>query len=83
MNSDLTQTWPVGGLDNVNEVIFCSDSMTDRYYTALYVKLLDPELKSSSKQSMFLNLVYKSMKSDPSDRRCKVSDLNVRWVTLM
>ncbi|XP_067944317.1 CCAAT/enhancer-binding protein zeta-like isoform X2 [Watersipora subatra] len=53
------------------QVCTASDSMTDRYYTSLYAKLLDSELKNSSKQSMFLNLVYKSMKSDPSDRRCK------------
>ncbi|KAF6023445.1 CEBPZ [Bugula neritina] len=53
------------------QVCSTSDSMADRFYTSLYAKLLDPELKSSSKQAMFLHLVYKSMKSDPSDRRCK------------
>ena len=39
---------------------------------ALYRKMLDPALKSSSKQPMFLNLLYKSMKKDISDRRVQV-----------
>ena len=53
-------------------LILCSESTSDRYYMALYRKMLDPALKSSSKQPMFLNLLYKSMKKDISDRRVQV-----------
>ena len=56
-----------------SDLVCHSDHLTDRYYTSLYSKLLDPEIKTSSKQSQFLNLIYKSMKSDSSERRCKVS----------
>ena len=51
--------------------IFCdySDVVSDRYYTALYKKMTDPALKHSSKQNMFLNLLFKSMKKDMSERR--------------
>lgn len=37
-----------------------------RFFTAFYKKLLDPDLAvSNSKQAMFLNLTFKSMKGDP------------------
>ena len=39
---------------------------------ALYKKLSDPALKSSSKHAMFLNLLYKSLIKDISERRVKV-----------
>ena len=54
-------------------LIRCSESTSDRYYMALYRKMLDPALKTSSKQPMFLNLLYKSMKKDISDRRVQVN----------
>ena len=54
------------------KLLFCSESTSDRYYLALYRKMLDPALKTSSKQPMFLNLLYKSMKKDISDRRVQV-----------
>ena len=47
----------------------CSDNISDRYYVALYRKLGDPELKRSARQSMFLNLLFKSMKKDTCQRR--------------
>ena len=46
-----------------------SDNISDRYYVALYRKLGDPELKHSARQSMFLNLLFKSMKKDVCERR--------------
>ncbi|KAH3846895.1 hypothetical protein DPMN_089202 [Dreissena polymorpha] len=42
-----------------------------RYYNALYRKLVDPALATSSKQAAFLNLVFKSIKMDESERRVK------------
>ena len=49
-----------------------SKSESDRYFMALYRKLLDPALRSSAKQPQFLNLLYKSMKDDIMDKRVKV-----------
>jgi ribosome biogenesis protein MAK21 len=39
-------------------------SISDRYYRALYASLHDNRLPSSSKQAMYLNLFFKSVKAD-------------------
>ncbi|KAB8339179.1 hypothetical protein FH972_022114 [Carpinus fangiana] len=44
---------------------------TDRFMRTLYESLLDPRLLKSSKQTMYLNLLYRSLKSDVSVRRVK------------
>ncbi|KAG6831476.1 hypothetical protein H0H92_010385 [Tricholoma furcatifolium] len=41
-----------------------SRSIIDRYYRTLYDSLLDPRLACSSKQAMYLNLLFKSIKAD-------------------
>ncbi|CAH1791855.1 unnamed protein product, partial [Owenia fusiformis] len=51
------------------QVMDSNEAISDRYYTALYRKLIDPGLKNSSKQPMFLNLLYKSLKKDISEKR--------------
>ncbi|CAN9507331.1 unnamed protein product, partial [Ophioblennius macclurei] len=53
------------------QVMDSQQSVSDRYYVALYRKLLDPGLSSSCRQSMFLNLLYKSLKADVALRRVK------------
>uniref|UniRef100_A0A3B4EU84 CCAAT/enhancer-binding protein zeta n=1 Tax=Pundamilia nyererei TaxID=303518 RepID=A0A3B4EU84_9CICH len=53
------------------QVMDSQQSISDRYYVALYRKLLDPGLSSSSRPNMFLNLLYKSMKADVALRRVK------------
>ncbi|NXP02378.1 CEBPZ protein, partial [Thinocorus orbignyianus] len=53
------------------QVMDSQQTVSDRYYAALYKKLLDPALASCSKPSMFLNLVYKSLKADVVLRRVK------------
>jgi len=53
------------------QVMDSREAVTDRFYTALYKKVLDPSLPTSSKQVMFLNLLYKALKSDPSLHRVK------------
>lgn len=45
--------------------------ITDRYYRALYQSLLDKRLLTASKQSLFLNLIYKSLKQDSSINRLR------------
>ena len=46
------------------QILGTREEIQDRFYRALYVKLLDPELERSSRQAMFLNLVYKVCKID-------------------
>jgi len=53
------------------QVMDSRDAVTDRFYMALYKKTLDPALSTSSKQVMFLNLIYKALKIDPSAVRVK------------
>jgi ribosome biogenesis protein MAK21 len=43
----------------------------DRFYRTLYESLLDPRVATSSKQSLYLNLLYKSLKNDSSIKRIK------------
>lgn len=44
---------------------------TDRFYRTLYESLLDPRLITSSKQALYLNLLYRSLKADVDVRRVK------------
>jgi ribosome biogenesis protein MAK21 len=41
----------------------------DRYYRTLYESILDPRLIGSSKQVLYLNLLYKSLKADLNAKR--------------
>ncbi|CAG8472750.1 26787_t:CDS:10 [Racocetra persica] len=41
------------------------ESLSERFYRALYQSLLDPRLGRSSKHAMYLNLLFKSLKNDP------------------
>ncbi|CAB1342741.1 unnamed protein product [Coregonus sp. 'balchen'] len=53
------------------QVMDSQQIVSDRYYVALYRKLMDPGLSLCSRQSMFLNLLYKSLKADIVLRRVK------------
>ncbi|KAL4766216.1 RNA-binding ribosome biosynthesis protein MAK21 [Aspergillus foveolatus] len=44
---------------------------SDRFYRTLYESLLDPRVATSSKQSMYLNLLFKALKNDVNARRIK------------
>lgn len=48
-----------------------STKLQDRFYRALYASLLDPRLAKTSKQAMYLNLVFKAVKFDLEDARTK------------
>jgi ribosome biogenesis protein MAK21 len=48
-----------------------ASKVEDRFYRALYASLLDPRLATTSKQAMYLNLLFKAIKSDNDDRRVK------------
>ena len=45
------------------------DILSDRFYRTLYQKLFDPDLRRTHKYTMFLNVVYKSMKMDDEPTR--------------
>jgi ribosome biogenesis protein MAK21 len=45
--------------------------ISDRFYRALYDTLLDRRLYEASKQSMYLNLMYRACKEDPSLSRTR------------
>jgi len=51
---------------------YLSDTTSDRYFMALYRKLLDPALQSSNKIALFLNLLFRSLKSDQVEKRVQV-----------
>ncbi|KAM4771728.1 CCAAT/enhancer-binding protein zeta [Rhinophrynus dorsalis] len=53
------------------QVMDSQQTVSNRYYAALYRKILDPGLSQGSKQTMFLNLLYKSLKADVVLRRVK------------
>ncbi|KAI9766097.1 MAG: hypothetical protein M1840_006804 [Geoglossum simile] len=44
---------------------------SDRFYRTLYQTLLDPRLLTSSKQAMYLNILFKSLKGDLNIKRVK------------
>ncbi|KAG2121610.1 ribosome biogenesis protein [Suillus clintonianus] len=48
-----------------------SKSIVDRYYRTLYQSLHNSRLASSSKQTMYLNLLFKSLKADDNFERVK------------
>ncbi|KAN0059992.1 RNA-binding ribosome biosynthesis protein mak21 [Thecaphora frezii] len=46
-------------------------AIADRFYRVLYDSLLDPRLETSSKQAMYLNLVFQALKADQELDRTK------------
>ena len=46
-------------------------SSSDRFYRTLYESLLDPRLLTTSKQALYLNLLFKTLRSDLSIKRVK------------
>lgn len=46
-------------------------SSRDRFYRTLYESLLDPRLLTSSKQTLYLNVLFKALRSDLSIKRIK------------
>jgi len=55
----------------VQQISASKQYAAERYYRTLYESLLDPRLITSSKQILYLNLLYKSLKNDISIKRIK------------
>jgi len=53
------------------QIMDSRDSVNDRFYSALYRKILDPAFALSSKQVMFLNLLFNSVRKDSSVPRVR------------
>ncbi|QLQ79773.1 hypothetical protein HG537_0C04220 [Torulaspora globosa] len=51
----------------INQVVVKAELNNDRYYRTLYESLLDSRLVTSSKQGIYLNLLYKSLKQDAAN----------------
>ncbi|KAF9447072.1 CBF-domain-containing protein [Macrolepiota fuliginosa MF-IS2] len=55
----------------------------DRYFRTLYESLHDSRLGTSSKQAMYLNLLYKSIKADPEQSTERKKALIKRFVQVL
>lgn len=53
----------------LHQLMSSRNSISDRFYRALYASLLSPELPRSTKGPMFLSLLYKAVGTDVSPRR--------------
>ena len=55
----------------------------DRFYRTLYESLLDPRILTSSKQALYLNLLFKALRSDLNIRRVKAFSKRLLQVIAM
>jgi len=51
------------------QVMSSTNSVSDRFYSALYGKLIDPKVRETSKHTLFLNLIFRAIKADVSPAR--------------
>ncbi|KAL2354035.1 CCAAT/enhancer-binding protein zeta [Cryomyces antarcticus] len=61
----------IQALQLIQQISSSKHYSSDRFYRTLYESLLDSRLLTSSKQIMYLNLLYKSLKSDVDVKRVK------------
>ncbi|KAL9607211.1 MAG: hypothetical protein Q9167_007851 [Letrouitia subvulpina] len=55
----------------------------DRFYKCLYESLLDPRLLTSSKQTLYLNLLFRALRSDINAKRVKAFSKRLLQIILM
>jgi ribosome biogenesis protein MAK21 len=55
----------------IQQLCSSHQSSENRFYRTLYESLLDARLITSSKQSLYLNLLYRSLKADTNAKRIK------------
>lgn len=58
-------------------------SSRDRFYRTLYESLLDPRLLTSSKQTLYLNVLFKALRSDLNLKRVKAFTKRLLQVVAM
>lgn len=66
---------------------FSDDEHKDRYFRTLYESLWDERLLNSSKQGIYLNLLYKSLKDDENTERVlafvkRISQVCLGWLNI-
>ncbi|KAK5782294.1 hypothetical protein RI543_000224 [Arxiozyma heterogenica] len=72
----------------INQVTVKAGLNNDRYYKTLYESLLDPRLVNSSKQGIYLNLLYKSLKNDAKNAERveafvkRILQVAVHWINI-
>uniref|UniRef100_A0A6V7JQB2 CCAAT-binding factor domain-containing protein n=1 Tax=Bracon brevicornis TaxID=1563983 RepID=A0A6V7JQB2_9HYME len=59
----------LNALGLLHQVASKDPKLENRFYTAFYRKLLDPEIGTAAKRAVFLNLLYRVMKSDRNTSR--------------
>lgn len=59
----------IQALTLVHQVALARQTVSDRFYRTLYDSLFDTRLITSSKQAMYLNLLFKALKNDTSISR--------------
>lgn len=64
------------------QVAQSNEGVSDRFYRALYSRIPDAGQAAESKQALFLNLVYRSMKVDVSAKRLKAYAKRLLQVSL-
>ncbi|KAK9368904.1 CBF/Mak21 family-domain-containing protein [Lipomyces kononenkoae] len=55
----------------LHQISSANQVLSDRFYRTLYESLLDPRVIKSSKQALYLNLVFKALKNDVNAERVK------------
>ena len=55
----------------IQQLCGAHQAASDRFYRTLYESLLDPRLLTSSKQAMYLNLLFRALRSDLKIKRVK------------
>lgn len=55
----------------IHQVAVAKQETADRFYRTLYESIHDPRLLTSSKQALYLNLLFKALKSDRNPTRTK------------
>lgn len=67
----------------IQQLCGSNQSSTDRFYRTLYESLLDPRLLTSSKQAMYLNLLFRALRSDLNIKRVKAFSKRLLQVVAM
>ena len=55
----------------IQQLIAVHHGSADRFYRTLYESLLDPRLLTTSKQALYLNMLFKALRSDLNVKRVK------------
>ena len=61
----------IQALSLIFTISLTKQSVSDRFYRTLYESLLDSRVSHSSKQSLYLNLLFKAIRADTDARRVK------------